>query len=70
MKFTALEWTASYPNDPWAHWYLAKAYDQLGDYVETKKCLIHIQKISPSWNESIEPWLESIEKHLSPRGVK
>ena len=69
-KFTALEWVTSHPNEPWAHWYLAKAYDQLGKYVETKQTLLHIKEISPSWNDSIEPWLESNEEHLIPKGVK
>lgn len=69
-KYTALEWTNSRPNEPWAHWYLAKAYDQLEEYVETKKVLVHLQKISPSWNNSIEPWLESVEEHLTPKSVK
>lgn len=68
-KFTALEWVTSHPTEPWAHWYLAKSYDLLGKYVETKQTLLHIQKISPSWNDSIEPWLESIEEHLTPKGV-
>jgi len=69
-KFTALEWTNSRPNEAWAHWYLAKAYDQLGEYVETKKVLTHLRKISPNWNNSIEPWLESVEEHLTPKSVK
>jgi len=68
-KFTAQEWTISHPNEPWAHWYLAKAYDQLGDFVETKKSLVLIQKISPTWNDAIEPWLLSIEEHLTPKGI-
>ena len=68
-KFAALEWVSSQPTDPWAHWYLAKSYDQLGKYVEAKQTLLHIQKISPSWNESIQPWLERIEEHLIPKGV-
>jgi len=69
-KFTALEWITSHPTEPWAHWYLAKAYDQLGKYVETKQTLLHIKEISPSWNDSIETWLESNEEHLTPKGVE
>lgn len=69
-KFSALEWVSSHPNEPWAHWYLAKAYDQLGEYVETKQTLLHLQKISPEWNDTIAPWLESNEEHLTPKGVQ
>jgi uncharacterized membrane-anchored protein YhcB (DUF1043 family) len=69
-KFMAIEWLASQPNEPWAHWYLAKAYDQLGDYVETKKTLMHIQKTHPDWSGSIETWLEEIKEHLVPKGIK
>jgi len=68
-KFSALEWVSSHPNEPWAHWYLAKAYDQLGEHVETKQTLLHLQKISPEWNDTIEPWLESNEENLTPKGV-
>jgi tetratricopeptide (TPR) repeat protein len=69
-KFAGLEWTNSYPNEPRAHWYLARAYEQLGDYLEAKKTLRHLQTINPSWNSSIEPWLESIEEHLVPKSVE
>ncbi len=69
-KFMAIEWTASHPNEPWAHWYLAKAYDKLGDYIETKKTLTYIQNTHPDWSGSIETWLEEIKEHLTPKGIK
>lgn len=69
-KFSAHEWIVSHPKEPWAHWYLAKAQDQLGEYIEAKNVLLHLKIISPSWNSSIDPWLESIEEHLTPKGVK
>ena len=68
-KFQAIEWTVSHPKEPLAHWYLAKSLDQLGEFVETKKALVHLQSISPDWNDSIEPWLERIEEELTPKGV-
>lgn len=69
-KSSALLWVDKYPYEPLAYWYLAKAYDQLGDYIEVKKNLLKLQKLSPSWNDSINPWLENTEKELKLKGVE
>lgn len=69
-KYMALDWAASQPNEAWAHWNLAKAYSQLGEYFEVKKTLGRIQKSHPGWNVSIEDWLEKVNAHLTRQGVE
>lgn len=37
VKFSALEWVANQPGEPYAHWFLAKSYFQLDAMIEAKK---------------------------------
>lgn len=69
-KFAALKWISSHPEEPWAHWYLAKAYDRLEEYVKAKRTLTELQQLNPSWRNDIEPWLNSVEEKLRPKSLE
>jgi cytochrome c-type biogenesis protein CcmH/NrfG len=70
VKFSALEWIANQPGEPYAHWFLAKAYYQLGAMLEAKKSFTHLLAMSPDWETTITPWLERIDSEISPKVVK
>ncbi|MBU1424713.1 MAG: hypothetical protein KKH12_02245 [Gammaproteobacteria bacterium] len=70
VKFSALEWIANQPGEPYAHWFLAKAYFQLGAMIEAKKSFTHLLAMSPDWETAITPWLERIDSEISPKVVK
>jgi hypothetical protein len=70
VKFSAIEWIASQPGEPYAHWFLAKAYYQLGAMIEAKKSFTHLLAMSPDWESAITPWLERIDSEISPKVVK
>jgi tetratricopeptide (TPR) repeat protein len=60
----ALEKLETYSHSPDIHWYLAKAYFQKEDWVESKKCFLRSADISPVYREAIEPYIEEIEHRL------
>lgn len=64
-RYIALDWTNSQPNEPWAHWQLAKAYHQLEEYANVKKTLTRIQDSFPGWNTNIEDWIKENDARLS-----
>jgi tetratricopeptide (TPR) repeat protein len=70
VKSSALDWIANQPGEPYAHWFLAKAYYQLGEMIEAKKTFNHLLSISPDWKTAITPWLERIENEISPKVIK
>lgn len=70
VKFAAIEWVSSQPGEPYAHWFLAKAYYKLGALIDARKTFTHLQSIAPDWEKVVTPWIERIESEISPKVVK
>ncbi len=66
-KFTAMEWVASQPHSPDAHWALAKAHYQLGELSEAKKVLTGLLKFAPEEHYRVDSWLELLDAEFSER---
>lgn len=69
-KFSAQEWVAKEPKQPYAHWYLAKAHHQIGELVEAKAAFQATMDVAPNWTEAVTPWLRRIEEEIKNRGPK
>jgi thioredoxin-like negative regulator of GroEL len=69
-KFTALEWVASQPRRPEAHWALAKAHYQLGELSEAKQVLKGFLKVAPEEHYRVDAWLELLEAEFSEKRPK
>ncbi|HLU91356.1 MAG TPA: tetratricopeptide repeat protein [Pedomonas sp.] len=69
-KFTALEWVASQPRSPDAHWALAKAHYQLGELSEAKTVLTGLLKFAPEEHYRVDSWLELLATEFSERRPK
>ncbi len=70
VKVLASNWVHRQPGEPYAHWFLAKAYFQAGELIESKKSFTHLLTISPDWEKIIVPWLERIENEIAPKVVR
>ena len=70
VKILASNWVHRQPGEPYAHWFLAKAYFQAGELVDSKKSFTHLLTISPDWEKVVVPWLERIENEITPKIVK
>lgn len=71
-KFGALEWVSAEPKQPYAHWLLAKAHYQLGEYIDAKKSFQTVVSLSPDWESTVLPWLEKVAAEIKngPRVVE
>lgn len=69
-KFSALEWVASQPRRPEAHWALAKAHYQLGELSEAKQALSSLLKVAPEERYRVDAWLELLEAEFAKRRPK
>lgn len=67
-KTSAYDWVSREPNEPYAHWFLAKSHYQLGDLVESKKVFSRIIIIEPGWERVVRPWIEKIDEEISNSG--
>jgi|GEM_PF-2483361 len=63
-KFAAIEWVAAQPKQPYAHWFLARAHYQLGEFVHAKKEFQMVNSVSPDWESVIQPWLEKVDAEI------
>ena len=69
-KFTALEWVATQPRRPEAHWALAKAHYQLGELSEAKQVLKGLLKVAPEEHYRVDAWLDLLEAEFAQKRPK
>lgn len=68
--FIASENSRKRPRDPHFFWYLGQANFQLKKFVEAKQAFRAVIEISPSWEASIQPWLDKVEAEIANAGPK
>lgn len=61
----AKERIETHPKDKWAHWYLAEAYREKGEYTKALEIFTILEKMAPRWKEDyIEPNIREIKETL------
>ncbi|MDH5484226.1 MAG: hypothetical protein OEY43_03230 [Gammaproteobacteria bacterium] len=73
VKHLSRNWISLDSDEPYAYWYLAKAYYHLGEKVNAKKNFIRTIEVDPEWDKAVNEWLEKIEDELAasrPESVK
>jgi cytochrome c-type biogenesis protein CcmH/NrfG len=71
--FTATEAIANRPRDPYVYWYVGQANFQLKEWVKAKKAFSTVVEIAPSWNATVEPWLDRVNEEIrnaAPKAVQ
>ncbi len=69
-KFAAIEWLATQPRRPEAHWALAKAHYQLGELSEAKQALKELLKVAPEEHYRVVAWLDLVETEFAQKRPK
>ncbi len=65
VKYSCMSWLTTDKDEPYAYWYLAKAYYELGEKVNAKQKFIELLEIAPGWSGVVNEWVERIDEELS-----
>lgn len=68
VKETAKNRISSYPDDVYAHWYLAQAFFKKGEFPAARRRFDQVLELDPVWEFRVTPWQERVEEEIQNSG--